>query len=236
MQTLSHMYRYKVQINHVDVQLACTVTLYTCSCLYVRCASKSDILFSSPEPKAQVSFSDHNLSVVLIVVVNFSHFHLLLQNHWTNFNQSRHKASLDEVDFWVKGIQVCSSEVPCLFPRGDNNEIAKVNWRNFKNLLIQDMWANFNQTWHNAYLGKGFQDCSNKGPCPCPRVDHYEIVNIHWHNFKKSSLTWTTCPNSCKLSTKHLWVIGIQVCLNEGPTPFPRGENYEIAKIHWQNS
>ena len=28
--------------------------------------------------------------------VNFSHFHLLLQNHWVNFNQTWHKASLGE--------------------------------------------------------------------------------------------------------------------------------------------
>ena len=41
-----------------------------------------------------------------VVVVNFSHFHGLLQNHWTNFNQTWHKASLDE------GIQVCSNEEP----------------------------------------------------------------------------------------------------------------------------
>ena len=58
-------------------------------------------LFSSPELKAQVSFSNQNLFVVVIVVgvvVNFSHFHLLLQNHWANFNQTWHKASLDERD------------------------------------------------------------------------------------------------------------------------------------------
>ena len=30
--------------------------------------------------------------------VNFSHFHLLLQNHWANFNQTWHKASLGEGD------------------------------------------------------------------------------------------------------------------------------------------
>ena len=56
-------------------------------------------LFSSPELKAQVSFSNQNLFVVVIVVgvvVNFSHFHLLLQNHWANFNQTWHKASLGE--------------------------------------------------------------------------------------------------------------------------------------------
>ena len=43
-------------------------------------------LLSSPELKTQVSFSDHNLSVVVViiigvVVVNFSLFLLLLQNH-----------------------------------------------------------------------------------------------------------------------------------------------------------
>ena len=61
-----------------------------------------ELLFSSPELKDQVSFSDQNLSVVpvvvgvvvvvvlvvVVVVVNFSHFHLLLQKNWTNFNQT----------------------------------------------------------------------------------------------------------------------------------------------------
>ena len=58
------------------------------------------LLFSSPEPKAQVSFSDEicPLSVVVVVVVNFSDFHLLLQNHLANFNQTWHKASLGERD------------------------------------------------------------------------------------------------------------------------------------------
>ena len=51
----------------------------------------SDV-FSSPEPKAQVSYLIKicPLSVVVVVVViviNFSHFRLLLQNHWANFKQ-----------------------------------------------------------------------------------------------------------------------------------------------------
>ena len=55
------------------------------------------MVLSSLELKAQVSFSDHLSSVVCLSVrpsvrpsvclsVNFSHFHLLLQNHWANFN------------------------------------------------------------------------------------------------------------------------------------------------------
>ena len=72
--------------------------------LLLYCANAS-MVFSSPELKAQVSFSDHLssgacLSVRLSVClsVNFSHFHLLLQNHWANFNQTWHKASWGEGD------------------------------------------------------------------------------------------------------------------------------------------
>ena len=56
----------------------------------------------------------------------FSHFYLLLQNHWTNFNQICHKASLSEED---------SSLFRCRAPphfKGDDYAILKKNWRNFK--------------------------------------------------------------------------------------------------------
>ena len=49
--------------------------------------------FSAPEPKAQVHYCDHALSVVRpssvrLSVVNFSHFRLLLWIHWTEFNET----------------------------------------------------------------------------------------------------------------------------------------------------
>ena len=43
----------------------------------------------------------------------------------------------------------------------------------------------------------------------------------------------TTGPISTKLGTKHPLVMGIQICSNEGPCHFLRGDNNEIAKIHW---
>ena len=69
-----------------------------------------------PEPKVQVSFSNQKLSVVrrrrclvfVGVVVNFSHFHLLLQNHWANFNQTRLKSSLAEQ---MKGSALFQGEI-----------------------------------------------------------------------------------------------------------------------------
>ena len=54
-------------------------------------------IFSSPELKAQVSFSDRPSSVVLLfdrLSVNFSYFHLLLHSHKGNIKQTWHKASL----------------------------------------------------------------------------------------------------------------------------------------------
>ena len=55
------------------------------------------MLISSPEPSAQVSFLIKIcplsvvvliVAVVLVVVVDFSHFHLLLQKHLANFNET----------------------------------------------------------------------------------------------------------------------------------------------------
>jgi hypothetical protein len=59
-------------------------------------------IFTSPELKAHVSFSDRLLSIVCLSVwrlsVRLLHFQLLLQNRWANFNQSWHKSSLGKED------------------------------------------------------------------------------------------------------------------------------------------
>ena len=87
------------------------------------------IVFSSHELKTGVSFSDHLLSVVpccvvvvvIVVVVNFSHFHLLLQNHWANSNQTWHKASLGEGNLSLFKWRALP------FPRGDNYKVVKIH-------------------------------------------------------------------------------------------------------------
>ena len=63
---------------------------------------------SSPEPKVQVSYSDRLLSVVCLSV-NFSHFRLLLQNHWTKLGTNYPL---------VKRIQVNSNKGPGPLQRG----------------------------------------------------------------------------------------------------------------------
>jgi hypothetical protein len=76
-------------------------------------------LFSSPELKAQVSFSDRPASVCLSV--NFYIFDFfsgttgpILTRVGTNHT-------------WVKGIQVCSKEGDSPSQRGDNSERVKIH-------------------------------------------------------------------------------------------------------------
>ena len=81
----------------------------------------------------------------------------------------------------------------------------------------------------------GLKFNQNGGHSPFPWGVHYVIANIHWRNLKIFS-SRSTGSILLKLSTKYPWVKGIQICSNEGPCPFPRGDNYEIANIHRRNS
>jgi hypothetical protein len=47
---------------------------------------------------------------------------------------------------WGKGIQAFSNEGRCLSLRGDNSKRVKIHKKIFKNLLLKNQWANFNQT------------------------------------------------------------------------------------------
>ena len=125
--------------------------------------------------------------------------------------------------------------------------------------------ASFNQTWHIKYKNtwvKRIRFFLNKGPGLAFIQGEIinEIVKIHWRNYKIFSRT--TGPISTKLGTKHHLVMGIQDCSDGSVKPiskgnlyrkgkilksytsepldqfqliFDRGDNFEIAKIHWPN-
>ena len=115
----------------------------------------------------------------LSVFVNFSHVYLLLQSHWDN------SAKLGTKHPCVKGIQVCSNKGPRPFPRGDKYYIAKLHWRNKKNLLFQNYWANFNQTWHKASLGDGNSSLFKWRAMFCFKEDiSNKIAKIHLPSLK----------------------------------------------------
>jgi hypothetical protein len=114
------------------------------------------IIFSSPELKAQVSFSDRPLSGIRLSVlpsdcpsVNFYIF---------NFFSRTTEPILTKLGTnhpWRKGIQVCTNERDSPFPRGDNSERVKIHWNFFLNLLLQNQQAKFNQAWYKLSLGEG---------------------------------------------------------------------------------
>jgi hypothetical protein len=74
---------------------------------------------------------------------------LLLQNHWANFNQTWHKSSFGEGDSSLfKGREQ-------RFSKGIIVEREKNTLKIFKNLLLQNQQAKFNQTWYTLSFGEG---------------------------------------------------------------------------------
>ena len=120
-----------------------------------------EILSNIEKTKKCFSSPYHNLSVVvvdfvvIVVVVHFSHFHLLFQNHWINFNQTWHKTSLSEGDSSFFKWRARP------FPRVENYKLAKIHWRNLKHLLLQNKQGQFQPILAQCILG-GFVQM--KGP------------------------------------------------------------------------
>ena len=130
-------------------------------------------LFSSPEPKTQAGFSDHNLSERChclrrcIVVVNFSHFHLLLQN------QTWHKAFFGEGNSRLYKRRIPKPKIHWQSLKTFYSK-TKNTLTIFENVLfpnqkyIDNLWKcsipkplghfNFKQTWHKTSWVKGIQD------------------------------------------------------------------------------
>ena len=118
---------------------------------------------------------------------------------------------------WVKGIHVCSNEVPRPFPRGDNYDIENIHWWNKKKTVhkasLSDEDSSFSK-WKAPPFSKGRLLWNGE----------YTLTNL------TKIFSRTTQPISSKFCTKHHCVMRIHVFQNEGPCPFPRGDNYEIAK------
>jgi hypothetical protein len=77
-----------------------------------------DLIFSSPELKAQVSFSDRPLSGVRLSVYIFDFFSRTAGPILTRLGTNHP---------WVKGIQVCSNEKDSPSPRGDIRRRVKTH-------------------------------------------------------------------------------------------------------------
>ena len=125
-----------------SVRLALLTSIYTNPCII--------LVFSAPEPSAQVHYCDHALSVVRPSVrrpsvrppvVNFSHFRLLLWHHWTEFNDTWHEARTQHPLPRV-----------CVFRADRKNKTAVLasDWLRHFRLLLWNGWTEFNETWQEA--------------------------------------------------------------------------------------
>ena len=125
---------------------------------------------------------------------------------------------------WVMKIKFCfffQMKDLVLFLRGDNNIRLNIYWQLFKNLR-QNRWANFNQTWHKVFLGKGNSNLLHLRAKHFSRGHNSNIGKIHWRLLRifYSIITW---PISTKLDTEYPCVKWTQICWNERSYLPPRG-------------
>ena len=60
------------------------------------------------------------------------------------------------------GIQICLNEGPWPLSREYYSENILMTFKN----ILENYWANFNQTWHNAFFSKGESNLlKNEGLC-----------------------------------------------------------------------
>jgi hypothetical protein len=165
------------------------------------------VIFSSPELKAQVSFSDHRLSVVRLSVypsiclsvypsVNFYIFDFFSRTTGPILTR------LGTNHPWGEGIQVCSNEGDHLSPRGDNSKRVKMHWKFLKIFFSRTSRPNsIKLNTHYPWV-KGIQVCSNKGPSLLQRGDNYKNVKMGWGHLK-IFFSRTTGPIVTILGTDH---------------------------------
>ena len=111
--------------------------------------------------------------------------------------------------FWWRGSSLFNWTTNS-FPRGDDYEIVKIQWQNFKIFFYRTTGQILTKLGTKYSWVKGIQVCSNEGPRPIPRGDNskkYEmLLKIFFQKSSPKSLNW---PISTKLGTNHPLVEGI---------------------------
>ena len=108
-------------------------------------------------------------------------------------------------------ISICSNKRPHPFPRGDDSEIVKISYQHLR-----------------IFFSRTTGLISTKFGTKHPWVKGIQVYT--------TSLKWKIVvkihPNLAP-SLQQPWVKGIQVCSNEGPHPFPRGDNIDISLLSY---
>ena len=113
---------------------------------------------------------------------------------------------------------------PCVpFPGGDNSKIVKGLWQlTFNNLLLQNPFANINQTWQKASFGRGNQTSFIWKTMPFSKLGEL------WNSYKTLTFLENILLQNCWDKSNQTWhktskSKGIQICLNYGQCSFPKG-------------
>ena len=109
---------------------------------------------------------------IVVVVVNFTHFHFLGQ-----FQPNLAQRILG----WSDSSLIKWRTTPFSKRRLLRN--SKITFTKFKNLL-KNHCAQCEQTGHKASLSKGYSSLFKWRAPLFPRGDNYEIGKIHWRNWK----------------------------------------------------
>ena len=166
---------------------------------------KYENIFSAPEPKAQVHYCDHALSVVRhpsicpSVVVNFSHFGLLLWNRWTEFNELDRKQDINIL------YQVC------VFQADQKDKMAALasDWPRHFRLFLWNRWMEFNDTWQEARSQRSLPSLCFSGRSEKVRWPPWPLIGWDISNFSSE----TAEQNSTKLDRKQGLNVLYQVCV-----------------------
>ena len=117
-----------------------------------------------------------------------------------------------------------------------------INFLHFHHFL-QNHLANFNNLNTKHPWVKGIQVCPNEGSRPFPMGRWLCKSENELTKFKNLLLHNYVIAENLKIFLSHRANISQALHKasfgngdsNEEPWPFPRGDNYEIAKLHWQN-
>ena len=142
---------------------------------FINCISTNSVSFlSSPELKAQVSFSDQNLSVVC----RHRCRKLFTFSSSSPEPLGQFQPNLSQSILGWRVFKFIQMKGQTLFG-GEINTKLRNTLTNLINLLLQNRPISTKLGTNHLWV-KGIQVDSNKGPRPFPRESKYKIAKIHW--------------------------------------------------------
>ena len=144
-----HTQNISMYLSHGMCGTLCIVRELNRFIVHVHVYYKKVSVFSAPEPKAQVHYCDHALSVVRPSSLTFHIFDFFSETAKRNSTKLDRKQDLN-VLYKV-----------CVFRADRKNKMAALasDWLRHFRLLLWHRWTEFNETWQEA-----------RSQCPLPRL------------------------------------------------------------------